>query len=104
MSTEHYNFVKILADGTEIRWDIVQWANETLTTEELATFDAAQARQNALIEVAIANGEISIAPDVTPDGVPTGGVVVTTKGTPIADSEWLGFWDRFISSPDIIRK
>lgn len=118
MITTHFAFAKKLEDGTEVSYSIGQWATDNLTAEEFAAFDAANTRQNALVEAAVAAGKITIVPDLEPEsGAPVPGSIDTgidgqryatgasiTATEVVADPDWLTFWDRFVADPTVIRK
>lgn len=103
MSTTNFAFAKKLEDGTEITYSVNQWATDTLPVDELKVFNAAQDRQNVLVNAAIASGKLTITPYVVSDGNIMGCTVTTIEEITV-DPEWLSFWDRFVADPTIIKK
>ena len=130
MSTVTYPSATATIDGTFYpTFTIEDWAQLTLTGDDLASFNAAKATHDATFAAAVANGDIIVNAPILSD-TPSSEQVVNTEDTnnpipifnedgspmlqhyviessftiinqPPADPTWLAFWDRFLADSRI---
>jgi hypothetical protein len=89
-----------VADNTPI--SVQDWAKETLSESDYEKFQAAQARQDAIFQPLIEEGQLTVArTPIVIGGIDTVETTITTNGSIDDDAEWLAFYNQFTSDESL---
>ena len=105
MSTAVFKLPSKTINGNVIMLTLEEWAQLTLSSDDYTTYQAAQVRNDAIMQTAIDASVIVITDlnvSVTDE---TGNIIITSIGNSITDdvaippndSIWLGYWDQYVA-------